>query len=631
MIQEKKDFRPRFALILATTWCAASIAASAQSPAGSGAAEGKPKADQANPPLPAVAPGARTQNVTVNLISRLVQKGILTADEAAEMIKGAEADAEAARQESQATKNEVIRTQALLQQIPVTTPNPENIPGLDVGLIASDDAVRVTYIPENVKAEMREQIKSEVMAQARSENWASPRSLPDWLPRFRFNGDIRIRGEGNFYPEGNDNTGSFPNFNAINTGSPFDTTGTVFSPQLNVDQNRQRMKLRARFGADIDLEEGFTAGFRIGTGQDNSPVTQNQGLGVANQGQGGNFSKYAIWLDRAFLQYDLGVDPNRHLMLTAGRFNNPFFSTSMIWADEMAFDGLGMKATYKIATGVTPFLTAGVFPVFNTDLNFSSIQPAKFKSTDKWLYGVQFGTDLKPGKDFSAKVAAAYYHFDNVAGRLSTPFTPYTAADQGDTDNLRPSYAQKGNTYMALRDIVPDVTNDYGTKNQWQYYGLATGFRELAVTGRLDYNGYEPLQISLTGEFVKNLAFRKSAVASKAVNNFGASSSSTSSGAYEGGDTGWTVNLRVGNAALAKRGDWNANIGYRYLESDAVIDGFNDNDFGGGGTNVRGYTLGANYALSSRVWVGMRWLSATSIAGPPLKSDTLWFDINAKF
>jgi len=297
----------------------------------------------------------------------------------------------------------------------------------------------------------------------------------------------------------------------------------------------------------------------------------------------------------------------------------------------MGFDGVAMKGTYQIYKNVTPFLTAGAFPVFNTDLNFSSTNPAKFKSTDKWLYAAQFGTDLKAGKNFDAKVAAAYYYYVNVAGKLSDPFTPVAISDSGNTDDLRPSFAQKGNTYMALRDIVANVNNNYGTINQWQYFGLATGFQELAVTGRLDYNGFEPFQVSLTGEFVKNLAFDQNAIETKAVNNRGTNTSSGTTGSFVGGDMGWTVDLSVGSAVLQKRGDWRAKIGYRYLESDAVVDGFNDNDFGGGGTNVKGYILQGKMALSSRVWLGINWMSTNQIAGPPLKADTFWFDINAKF
>ncbi len=87
---------------------------------------------------------------------------------------------------------------------------------------------------------------------------------------------MRVRFELDDFPSGNDNTGAFPNFNAINTGAPFDVAGNQFSPQLNVDQNRNRMRLRARFGADLNLGQGFTSGIRVATGQDNSPTSTNQ-------------------------------------------------------------------------------------------------------------------------------------------------------------------------------------------------------------------------------------------------------------------------------------------------------------------------------------------------------------------
>ena len=102
-------------------------------------------------------------------------------------------------------------------------------------------------------------------------------------------------------------------------------------------------------------------------------------------------------------------------------------------------------------------------------------------------------------------------------------------------------------------------------------------------------------------------------------------------GAYEGGDTAWMVNLQIGKSVFEKRGDWNAFIGYRYVESDAVVDGFADSEFGGGGTNVKGFVVGGSIALSKRVKFGVQWMSAEQIAGPPLKTDTLMIDFSAKF
>jgi hypothetical protein len=52
-----------------------------------------------------------------------------------------------------------------------------------------------------------------------------------------------------------------------------------------------------------------------------------------------------------------------------------------------------LRASYEVAKGLTPFISNGAFPIFNTDFNFSSNRPDKFESTDKWLYGVQGGVD----------------------------------------------------------------------------------------------------------------------------------------------------------------------------------------------------------------------------------------------
>ena len=93
----------------------------------------------------------------------------------------------------------------------------------------------------------------------------------------------------------------------------------------------------------------------------------------------------------------------------------------------------------------------------------------------------------------------------------------------------------------------------------------------------------------------------------------------------------WFLNFIAGSAALDQRGNWNTFLGYRYVESDAVIDGFTDSDFGGGGTNMKGFTIGGSFALSPLVRLALTWMSSNEIAGPPLSQDTLQFDINAKF
>jgi Putative porin len=315
----------------------------------------------------------------------------------------------------------------------------------------------------------------------------------------------------------------------------------------------------------------------------------------------------------------------------AGRFENPYFCTEIIFDEDVGFDGIGAKFKPHTGGNVKPFVTAGAYPVFNTDLNFSSNQPEKFDSTDKFLFATQVGADFKLKKDLTARLGAAYYLFDGVEGKLSTPYTPITAQDAGDTDNTRPSFAQRGNTYRPLRDIIPDATNNFGTINQWQYFGLATPFRPLAVTGKLDWDRYEPYRLTFFAEYIKNTAFDHDAIEAVAVNNRGPVPAGGGTGAFEGDDTAWIAGLKFGHSTLDQRGAWQAVFNYRWVGSDAVIDAFADSEFGGGGTNVKGWVLGAQWALSRSAALGVSWLSASEIAGPPLKSDYLQLDLKIKF
>ena len=581
-----------------------------------------------------------TQNVTVNLITRLMQRGVLTRGDAVELIEQAESDAEVARANAEAAR--------AAESLPL-----------------AEESYSVSYIPESVRQQMRDEIRQQVLADVRSEKFLTIDGRDGWPSRIQLFGDLRLRYDYLSYPEGNDNTGAFPNFNAINTGAPFDTAGLFFAPQYNVDQDRQRYRIRFRVGADLELGDGFTGGFRIATGDSNSPTSTNQSIGLASGAQGGQFSKYALWLDRAFLKYEwesgptaapaaasaaadpkapaappapaVKVYPGVYASVTAGRFDSPFQSTEILFDEDLGFDGLALHGKVRFHPAFQPFVTMGAFPIFNTDLNFSSNQPAKFDSTDKYLYAVQGGTEIAFGRKANLKLAAAYYHFDNVQGRLSDPYVPLSASDAGNTDTTRPSFAQKGNTYRPLRNILPDATNGFGTTNQWQYFGLATEFRNVALTGRLDLDYFEPVRLSLIGEYIRNTAFDHDEIEAVAVNNRGPlplNDDGTPSGGispFEGTDTAWSLGIKFGHPALEKRGAWQAGVAYRYIGSDAVIDGFNDSEFGGGGSNVEGFAIGASVALTPKVSLGFQWMSADEIAGPPLQSDLFQFDLRAKF
>ncbi|RXT36479.1 putative porin [Bradyrhizobium betae] len=555
-----------------------------------------------------------SSNATVNLINLLVKQGTLSEEQAATLVKQADDEAYVARQ---ATRDATAKAEGAEKKA-TSAADAASPPGTK----------RVTYVPEIVKKQLREEIRAEVMDRAHKENWASPGMYPEWAQRIRFYGDIRTRYEGDFYPPGN---GPLQNFNAINTGSPFleDNANAInpyFPPTYNTTQDRNRFRFRARLGADVDLFEGFTAGLRIATGENSSPVSTNQSFGT----NGGNFSKYALWLDRAFVKYQ----PVQDVVGSVGRFDNPFWSpTDLAWYKDLGFDGVAIQARHEVAEGITPFFVGGAFPVFNTDLNaglntVDQSGPVKSASRDKWLFGAQGGFAARFDPETTLTMAAAYYQFTNVQGRLSSPCLVATASDSCNTDLLRPPFAQKGNTYMRLRN-VPTVTSPVTTLN-YQYYGLASEFQPVVASAQLDLAQFHPIHIILDGEYIWNAAFDRAAVSANAVNNLAPTATGTP-GAYEGGNKGWLARLTVGNKEVKHLWDWNAHVGYKYLESDAMVDAFVDSDFGLGGTNLKGYFIGGNVGLGENVWASVRWMSANNIAGLPYAVDIVQLDLNARF
>ena len=570
-----------------------------------------------------------SSNATVNLVNLLVQQGVLKEEQAQALIKQAEDEAYVSRQAAKdATTKADDATKAATAAAAAAQP-----PGTR----------HVTYVPEVVKRQLREEIKQEVMAKAQKENWASPGTYPEWAQRIRFYGDARVRYQGNYFPAGNDQAGA-ANFNAINTGSPFDVSNSnpYFGPTYNATQDRNQFRLRGRLGMEADLLYGFTACLRIATCENNSPVSTNQTFGAS----GGNFSKYSLWLDRGYINWQ---GWNGDLSLSAGRFDNPFWSpTDLVWYKELGFDGFAVQAKHEVWEGFTPFAVAGAFPIYNTDFNAginladpATGAPTKFASHDKWLFGGQVGFNARFSPEYAFRFGVAYYDFDNVQGQRSSRCIVELASDVCNTDITRPSFAQKGNTYFPLRNIIPDAPgfgNNNGTAFQYQYFGLVSQYRPVVVSGQLDLGHFHPTHIVLDGEYVNNTAFSRSLMNAAAaiygvnMNNRGPSpDGGNTPGPFNGGNQGWLGRVTVGDREIKHLWDWNVHAGYKYLESDATIDAFADSDFGLGGTNLKGYFVGGNIGLGENVWATLRWMSANSIAGNPYAVDVLQVDLNAKF
>jgi hypothetical protein len=569
----------------------------------------KPAVSTAKPPSP---------NATINLVNALVKQGALTEEQAAALIKQADQEAYVAREsvKSAAAKAESADKNATAAASAASPPGTKH----------------VTYVPEIVKRELREGIREEVLDKAKKEGWATPNTYPEWTNYLKFHTDFWVRYERIFFPRGNDNSGTLINFNAINTGNPFDLNQValgILPPVRDVDQDRTRVRASIRFGVDVDLKDGFGGAFRIATGDSSAPISTFQTLG----GGGGNFSKYPIWIDRGYLNYQT---PDHNLAVELGRTDNPFFSPDdLIWYTDLGFDGAAARAKTEIVPGVVPFIAGGAFALYSTPLNFpnngtgtalpSAPLGANLWSENRYLFGIQGGLGVQKD-DVSLKVAGAYFDFSNVQGRISSLCEAAIASDSCSTDLLRPSYAQYGNTYMLLRNIDPAIATNF------QFFGLASQFRTVQVNGQLDLGQFKPAHVILDGDYVNNVAFDRKAVAAIAVNNRGAGTIPGGVvGPFIGGNVGAMGRLTIGYPVIDQAWAWNAYVAYKYLQSDAIVDAFTDNDFGLGGTNLKGYIVGARLGLNQNVYAAAKWLSANAIVGPPFAVDVFQFDIRGRF
>src|SRR5687768_10132538 len=232
---------------------------------------------------------------TLNLIHLLVEQGVIKQEVADEMIRKAEQKAKASQQ------------QAREQSGP---------PGKPEGEEPKKGEVRVTYVPEHIKKEIRDQLREDVVGQAKQERWGNVNATPEWLERFTLEGDMRLREQADFF--GNSNAPA-ANFRAV--GQQIDNT---------TEDSYHRERIRMRLGINANVTKGVDLGLRLTTGNVYTPAVTGDLMGCqlvfgsptsTLQTLRTFSSKFSLVLDQAYLK----LSPLNWLTVNGGRFPNPFF------------------------------------------------------------------------------------------------------------------------------------------------------------------------------------------------------------------------------------------------------------------------------------------------------------------
>ncbi|PKP94119.1 MAG: hypothetical protein CVT77_03320 [Alphaproteobacteria bacterium HGW-Alphaproteobacteria-16] len=590
-------------LMLTTSVCAALLAA--------GPAFGQEAQGQAAQPDSAVA----------TMVKLLVEEGIVSPEKGEALMRRAQAEA---------------------QQRAVTPPaqSAELAP-------PPAGAVRVPYVPETVRQQIKDELRQEVLAQAQTERWAAPdAAAPSWTRNVEIHGDFRFRSASALYSKDNA-LSAYVDVPAFNETGPYDISGFGGQalPTINTLRDKiNNMQIRARIGIEAKVADRFTLGFQLATGDDPGPISTNAGLT-------GGFRKRDLWIQNAYAKGELFPG----LTAMVGRFDNPFRATDLMFDPDLALDGVYGEANVSKLLGTEDFRFAvrgGAFPIEFEPANFPLTSAAKRNWRDRYLFSAQaeLGKTFEGGVDVS--LSAAFHNFTYMRGHVSAPCDVFSTVNiECSTDILRPLWASKGNTYFFLRDI--DFTNaDPANPREPQYLGLKYAYRILDVNGSVSVPISDRVQARLSGSYLYNFGFDPEnnclrGALGQPLNNVEITDptnpdqgvcDATNPAKFRGGNQAYGVYLSIGDPALfsvnprrARRGSWAFNAAYKYIESDAVLDSFTDSDFHLGGTNAKGFVIGGAWAPFNNMTLGARWLSANEIVDAPLKIDVLHVDLGFAF
>jgi hypothetical protein len=509
------------------------------------------------------------RNTVINLLQALVDKGLLTRDQAQQLVKQAQdkasasASVAAARSAAQAKEEE--------------------------------NAVRVPYVPQIVKDEISQQVAAEVKPEVERDLVAENRAMPDWLSRLRLFGDVTVRAQANWYPSDN-SFNQLLNYNNINAAGGFTKTS---NPYLNTTDDLYELRLRARLGVEATLTDQLHALIRLSTG---SLTNQTLVAGSESQTLGQYGARYPVGIDLAYIRWDAaGPETLPVQTVIGGRIPNPWFTpTELEFARDLTFEGIA--STTRLGWGddgpdrSNVYLTLAGFPMLVAPFQASG---------DKWMLGAQLGTDLHFNDfDDHLRFAAAYYDYINVTGQLNAPNSTmlnYTA----------PPFVQFGNTMFNIANNPTDPTV--------QLYALAAHFRIADLAAQYEHE-FDRYLLAVAGQAARNVGYNLAQIEAMSGQSFSSSQ-----------NRGYVGEISFGDPVAEKWGTWRAAVGYRYVQADAVLDAWTDADFRQGGTNAAGYYFWARFGLAYNAYVRLRYMSGNEITGPRYGLDILQIDVGTRF
>ncbi len=188
-------------------------------------------------------------------------------------------------------------------------------------------------------------------------------ALEGLVGRFRFNGDVRVRGESFF--------------------------------QNNV-QDRNRARIRVRFGFDGKLNDDFIAGLSLASGALGDPTSTNESLTNF-------FDRKTIGIDRGYITYNPVA--HRWVSVTGGKFAYTWIRTPMTFDSDINPEGFSEKFSFDLHSPVLKNVT-----VMGMQLMLNEVSGAG----DTYAIGGQGSAKLQLGRFWASTASFTALKFNNI-------------------------------------------------------------------------------------------------------------------------------------------------------------------------------------------------------------------------
>jgi flagellar biosynthesis chaperone FliJ len=354
-------------------------------------------------------------------------------------------------------------------------------------------------------------------------------ALESAFGRFRFSGDMRVRGEDYFQ-------------------------------QGVADRNRGRV--RARFGIDGQLGEDFVGGIYIASGTLGDPTTTNETLT-------GFFDRKTIGLDRAYITYNPVAA--KWLSLTGGKFAFPWTRSSLTFDPDINPEGFDAKVSFDTHHGPIRNFTAQTMLL---PLNEVTKGPDSFAAGGSVSAALEFGPwTIRPSYTIlnwhlaDALLSASAFNTQATTTGVggTTPAGPYPLGGEG------PGCASVWNGTKYTAGFAPCAFAANGMTNSTFYDSKGVDhflskflYSDFILNNQIK-TGIARLPINLMAEYEENL--------NAAANPFDAAGVQTNLGKQ---NKAYGFDFSVGQSA--KKNDFQIGYSWWRIEQDAILASFGESD-----------------------------------------------------